>query len=128
MTRSIRTLGFIACAAGALAGAPAAFAQGAAGSAQTPTVMPCDGVLQDRAACQREAGAAKQEARRNGLTSASPSAYDQNALARCELQPIAERAACEARVKGTGMSSTDGSVLGGGVIRETVTPIPAPAR
>jgi hypothetical protein len=128
MTRSIRTLGFIACAAGALAGAPAALAQGAAGSAQTPTVMPCDGVLQDRAACQREAGAAKQEARRNGLTSASPSAYDQNALARCELQPMAERAACEARVKGTGMSSTDGSVLGGGVIRETVTPIPAPAR
>ena len=128
MIRSIRTLGLIACAAGALAGAPAAFAQGTSGSAQTPTLMPCDGVLQDRAACQREAGAAKQEAQRNGLTSATPGAYDQNALARCELQPMADRAACEARVKGTGMSSTEGSVLGGGVIRETVTPIPAPAR
>ncbi|MCU4120952.1 hypothetical protein [Variovorax sp. N23] len=128
MIRSIRTLGLIACAAGALAGTPAVFAQSTAGRPAAPMLMACDGVMQDRAACLREAGAARQEARRNGLTSASPSDYEQNALARCGLQPMADRAACEARVKGTGMSSTEGSVLGGGVIRETVTPIPAPAR
>ncbi|MGJ7489037.1 hypothetical protein [Variovorax sp. ZT4R33] len=129
MIRSIRTLGFTLCAAGALAGAPAVFAQGTTTTGgAAPTTLPCNGVLQDRAACLREAGAAKQEAQRNGLTSASPVTYDQNALARCELQPVADRADCEARVRGSGLSSTEGSVLGGGVIRETVTPIPAPAR
>lgn len=132
MIRSIRTLGLTLCAAGALAGAPAVFAQGTTTSTTTgdaaSTTLPCNGVLQDRAACQREAVAAKQEAQRNGLTSASQSTYDQNALARCQLQPVTDRADCEARVKGTGLSSTEGSVLGGGVIRETVTPIPAPAR
>ena len=85
----------------------------------------CDGVQQDKAACQREAGAARQEAQRGGLTSASGSTYDQNALARCQTQPAADRAACEARVRGTGATSTQGSVMGGGVIRETVTPLPA---
>jgi hypothetical protein len=85
----------------------------------------CDGVQQDKAACQREAGAARQEAQRGGLTSASGATYDQNAMARCQLQPAADRADCEARVRGSGASSTQGSVMGGGVIRETVTPIPA---
>ncbi len=85
----------------------------------------CDGVQQDKAACQREAGAARQEAQRGGLTSASGATYDQNALARCQSQPAADRADCEARVRGSGTSSTQGSVMGGGVIRETVTPIPA---
>lgn len=126
MIRSIRTLGLALCAAGTLAGAPAAFAQRPAAGA--PSTLPCDGVLQERSACLRERGAAQQEARRNGLTSAPPVAYDRNALERCQLQPTGDRADCEARVKGTGMSSTEGSVLGGGVIRETVTPIPAPAR
>jgi hypothetical protein len=88
----------------------------------------CDGIQQDRAACLREAGAARFEARRGGLTSASPMSYEQNALARCGLQPPADRADCEARVRGTGMTSVEGSVLGGGVIRETVTPVPAPVQ
>lgn len=128
MIRSIRTLGLALCAAGALASAPAAFAQRPAATGAAPTTLPCDGVLQDRAACLREAGAAKQEAKRNGLTNAAPATYEQNALARCQLQPAQDRPACEARVRGTGMSSAEGSVLGGGVIRETVTPIPAPMR
>ncbi|MEJ8854502.1 hypothetical protein WKW79_07975 [Variovorax robiniae] len=83
----------------------------------------CNTIQQDRAACIREAGAARYEARRNGLTSAAPIDYQQNALARCQLQPPADRTACEQRVMGTGVSSIDGSVLGGGVIRETVTPV-----
>jgi hypothetical protein len=89
----------------------------------------CDGVQQDRAACLREAGAAREEARRNGLTSAAPTSYEQNALARCNLQTNpSDQAACEARMRGTGSTAIDGSVMGGGLIRETVTPIPAPAR
>jgi outer membrane murein-binding lipoprotein Lpp len=84
----------------------------------------CDGVQQDREACRREAGAAKQEAERGGLAPAGQA--EQNALARCQLlQPAADRADCEARVRGAATSSS-GSVMGGGVIRESVTPVPAP--
>lgn len=93
----------------------------------------CDGVQQDKAACLREAGAARQEAGRGGLTSAGPAASEANATARCQLQPAADRADCEARLRGApgSSSTTSGSVMGGGVIRETVTPLPAtpaPAR
>ncbi|MEJ8820603.1 hypothetical protein WKW80_00970 [Variovorax humicola] len=86
-------------------------------------IAACNNNQQDRAACIREAGAAREEARRNGLTSESPIRYQQNALARCQLQPADDRAACEQRVTGTGVSSVDGSVMGGGVLRETVTPV-----
>ena len=120
-------LAALLAAAGLLCG-PAAWAQAPGSDAQAQRERAvCDGVQQDRAACLREAGAAQQEARREGLTSA-PGSYDQNALARCQLQPPADRPDCEARIKGTGATSTGGSVMGGGVIRETVTPIPAPAR
>jgi len=89
----------------------------------------CDGVQQDRAACLREAGAARDEARRNGLTAAPPTSYEQNALARCSLQTNpSDQADCEKRMRGTGSTAIEGSVMGGGLIRETVTPIPAPAR
>ncbi|BEP63370.1 hypothetical protein GmRootV213_39240 [Variovorax sp. V213] len=84
----------------------------------------CDGVQQDRAACLREAGAARQEAGRNGLTSVGPGRADANAMARCREQPSADRADCEARLQGGARTSTEGSVMGGGIIRETVTPLP----
>ncbi len=86
----------------------------------------CPHIRQDRAACLREAGAARQEAQRGGLTGAPD--YMSNALARCEPHPPAERAACEQRVRGTGATSIEGSVLGGGLIRETVTPLVPAAR
>ena len=88
----------------------------------------CGHNQQDRAACIREAGAARQEAARGGLTSAPD--YRGNALARCGLQPPADRADCEARVlggNGNTSSSIDGSVMGGGVIRESVTTVVMPA-
>ena len=112
-------------AASLLAGLPAWAQAPASAPAAAAEAARCDGVQQDKAACQREAGAARQEAQRGGLTSASGATYDQNALARCQAQPAADRADCEARVRGSGTSSTQGSVMGGGVIRETVTPIPA---
>lgn len=113
----------------ACGGAAAAFTASAAGpqarsSLYQQEVAVCDRIQQDRAACLREAGAARQEAARGGLTSAPD--YQQNALARCTRQPAADRADCEARVLGTGQSAVQGSVLGGGVIRETVTPIVMP--
>lgn len=127
MNAPIRSTLAVLLAAGGLIGASSAIAQ-AAGSDATllRERAVCDGVLQDRTACLREAGAARYEARRGGLTSAAPTNYQQNALARCGLQPPADRADCEARVLGTGRTTMEGSVLGGGVIRETVTPIVAP--
>ena len=83
----------------------------------------CDGVQQDRAACLREAGAARQEAGRGGLTSPSPAREQVNSLARCSELPAAEQPDCEARIKGGPRTTTEGSVMGGGVIRETVTPL-----
>ncbi len=104
-------------------------ASGAPGSAARMQAerASCDGVQQDRAACLREAGAAKQEAARGGLTSDGRAGNNANAMARCDLQPAADRADCEARLRGAAGSTTttSGSVMGGGVIRETVTPVPA---
>mgnify|MGYP003578957709 CR=1 FL=1 len=91
----------------------------------------CGHNQQDKAACLREAGAAQQAARKGALTDPSPEQLMQNALARCDRQPESERRACQDRVRGTGQTTMDGSVMGGGVIRETVTPVPAgmaPAR
>ncbi len=96
-------------------------------SAQTPAAANCDGVQQDKAACVREAGAARQEATRGGLTSTSPGGKEVNSLERCQQLPASDKADCEARVRGAANSSTSGSVMGGGVIRETVTPVPAPS-
>jgi len=91
------------------------------------TTTPCD-PKQDPAACAREAGAARQEAARGGLTQPGAAA-GANASARCDALPAGQRADCEARMQGGGAGTTtnSGSVMGGGVIRETVTPIPAPA-
>nr|WP_225783766.1 hypothetical protein [Xenophilus sp. Marseille-Q4582] len=85
----------------------------------------CAHLPQDPAACAREAGAARQAARQGQLTSAPD--YSANALARCAVHPPAERTACEARVTGTGQTTVDGSVMGGGLIRETVTTVMTPA-
>jgi hypothetical protein len=128
MNTVLRSSLAVLVAAGGLMGA-SAFAQGAAPGTDARMQREravCDGIQQDRVACLREAGAAREEARRGGLTTPAPMTNEQNALARCSLQPPADRDACEARVRGTGMTSIDGSVMGGGVIRETVTPISAP--
>lgn len=78
---------------------------------------------QDKATCLREAGAARDEARRNRLSDGQASQYEKNSLARCDALPAKDRDECVARMtKGT----TSGSVQGGGVIREHRTVVPAP--
>jgi hypothetical protein len=76
---------------------------------------------QDRATCMREAGAAKQESQRGNLRDSGD--YQANASKRCAALPSAEKADCERRANGEG--SVSGSVGGGGVVRELVTPVPA---
>ncbi len=111
----------IAFAGAASAAGPRYQPDGYGSSTYREEVSVCGHIQQDRAACIREAGAARQAAAQGQLTGAPD--YLQNALARCGLQPPMERSACEARVRGTGQTDIQGSVLGGGVIRETVTPI-----
>lgn len=72
---------------------------------------------QDRATCLREARNAEAEKRRGRLED-----YAANAAARCEYHTIADdRAACRARVSGAG--EVEGSVAGGGLLRESETVI-----
>lgn len=80
---------------------------------------------QDRATCLKEAGAVRAERRSGRLdSSASAATLQANALKRCEVQPPQARGDCERLARGEG--SRDGTVEGGGVIKEVVTRIPAP--
>ena len=80
---------------------------------------------QDRATCLREAGAALQEARRGGLEDGDGQ-FERNRLLRCDLQPPEDRGDCVRRMNGEGFTS--GSVEGGGIYRELVTPVYPPQR
>ena len=132
MNSTTRSMIAALIAVGSIAAATSASAQQPrrGNSTYQQEIAVCGHNQQDRAACIREAGAARHEAARGGLTTAPD--YRSNALARCSLQPPADRADCEARVlggSGNASGNVDGSVLGGGVIREAVTTVvmPAPA-
>jgi hypothetical protein len=115
----------LAVSAFAVAGVASA-AQPARGGMYQQELAVCGHNQQDRAACIREAGAARQAAAHGQLTNAPD--YMQNAMARCQRQDASGRAACEARVRGNGRTEVEGSVMGGGLIYETVTPISMPSR
>lgn len=77
---------------------------------------------ESRRTCQREAGAALQEARRDRLNNTgNPQA---NASARCARLPTAQRADCE-RLMSDSSAVEHGSVSGGGVLRELTITVPA---
>ena len=73
---------------------------------------------QDRDTCLKEARNAHADKQRGVLNTYGE--HEQNAMARCDVfQGGEDKAACEARVLGYG--SVDGSVAGGGLIRESET-------
>jgi hypothetical protein len=76
----------------------------------------------DLAACRLEARNALAEAKRGGLNDATDQ-YQPNALRRCDAHQGDDRAACEKRMRGEGR--VDGSVSGGGILRQIETIIPA---
>lgn len=78
---------------------------------------------QDQATCLREANNAAAE-KRSGKLDNSGAQFQANARQRCEVLTGEDRTACEARVMGYG--STEGSVAGGGVIREVETVVVPP--
>ncbi|HEX2543277.1 MAG TPA: hypothetical protein VHL79_00265 [Ramlibacter sp.] len=70
---------------------------------------------QSREDCLKEARNANAEKSRGRLE-----VYSDHAMARCDVHQVAEdRAACKARVMG--MGNVDGSVAGGGLIRQSET-------
>jgi len=129
MKSNTRSIVLALLAVGGMATAGMASAQGSRGGIYQQELSVCGHNQQDRAACIREAGAARQEAARGGLTGAPD--YRANALARCGLQQSpGDRRDCEARVlggAGNTSASVEGSVMGGGVIRESVTTVVMPA-
>jgi len=52
--------------------------------------------------------------------------FEQNRVLRCDNQPAQDRPDCLRRMSGDG--TTSGSVEGGGVLRELVTPVVPPQR
>lgn len=76
---------------------------------------------QDRANCMLEARRALAENRRGGLNTSG--SLQANASQRCDVLKGDDRVACEGRMRGQG--SVQGSVAGGGLIRESVTTVPA---
>lgn len=73
---------------------------------------------QDRSTCLKEAGAALAEARRGSLDT-DPTSYRANQQQRCDRLSGDEQLDCLARMRGRG--TTQGSVAGGGILRELVT-------
>lgn len=73
---------------------------------------------QDQATCLKEAGAALAEARRGALDS-DPASFTANLQQRCDRLAGDEQLDCLARMRGRG--TTQGSVAGGGILRELVT-------
>ncbi|MGJ7612426.1 MULTISPECIES: hypothetical protein [unclassified Variovorax] len=131
-SKTSRSMIFALLALGGVASATVASAAGPRrgdGGTYQQELAVCGHNQQDRAACIREAGAARQAAAQGALTGAPD--YRANALARCGLQQPGDRADCEARVlggSGNTSAAMEGSVMGGGVIRESVTTTVRPAR
>ena len=122
----------LACVAGA-AGAMAA--DGATPGAQdryNQEVARCNAGMtqQDRATCLREAGAALEEARKGNLNG-DVAAYTGNSVSRCDVFIGEERSACRSRILGPtnteAATITRGSVNEGGILRESIQVVPAPA-
>jgi hypothetical protein len=77
---------------------------------------------QDRATCLKEAGAALQEAKRDGLATAAEARLAQNRTARCQGLPAQEREDCALRME---QGKASGTAQQGGILREHVTTVPS---
>lgn len=104
----------VSTAAGAADPAPSADAARAACQRAT---------YEDRQACLREIGAARQEAQRGRLADGgNEEVYRRNALRRCDRLPAQDQADCRARIES---GTTSGAVRQGGLLREHREVIPA---
>lgn len=78
---------------------------------------------QDRSTCLREARHAEADRKRGRLTNQGN--FEANALARCSaFQQAQDKEACRARI--VGQVEIQGSVAGGGILRQVATTMPTP--
>lgn len=117
---TLAALGTLLCVSGALAADTGVADDAQARYRQDLAACNSGQSNQDRDTCRLEARHALAEARRGGLTDAGQ--YQQNAAQRCAALTGDDRSACEGRTRGEG--SSDGSVGGGGILRESVTIVP----
>ena len=113
--------GTLLCASAALAVDKGVQAESLARYRQDIAACSSGQTAQDPVTCRREARNALAEARRGSLKDAADD-YQKNALQRCAVQQGDDRTACEARIRGEGR--VEGSVAGGGILRESVTVVP----
>ena len=116
------TASFLLATAGPVVAQSRTPAQGQSSYAQQRQACNDGASWQDRKTCLREAGAARDAARRGTLYKGSQD-YTKNALARCSALPQADRDACAARVAHP--TNTSGSVADGGVLYEYREIVPA---
>ena len=76
-----------------------------------------------RQTCLKEAGAARQAARKRDLTTPTAAQIAANERKRCEPLKSDDKSACLKRADGVD-TTTSGNVAGGGDIKETVTVVP----
>lgn len=110
------------CASATLAATPGALAEAQARYKQDMALCNSGQSNQDPATCRLEAKNALAAAKRGELSDA-PGVYQQNALQRCAAHQGSDRSDCEARMRGQGNET--GSVANGGILRESVTIVPA---
>ena len=79
---------------------------------------------QDLATCRREAAAALQEARRQGLLTHQDQSLQTNSTSRCQALPANLREDCMVQMTQGGKTSVQGSIAGGGILRTTEISIP----
>lgn len=85
----------------------------------------CEGLAPDsRDACRKEAAAVQQEIRQGRRQPDANASYRLNRQNRCDHLPAQQRQDC-LRLMSDPQAATRGSVDGGGILRETVIPIPA---
>ena len=119
----VSAVGAVLCATSALAASPSASADAQARYRQDMAVCNSGDSNQDAATCRKEAKNALAASRSGSLDKGSPETLRQNALARCAEHDGDDRIACEARVLDSG--SEEGSVAAGGILRKSVTIVPA---
>lgn len=122
---AVAVAGAVLACASAQAAPPGAGADAQARYRQEMAVCDSGQSNQDRPTCRTEAQRALAAARAGALNDA-PGQYQRNASQRCEALNGDERADCESRMRG--MGSAQGSVAGGGILRETVTTTVTPAK
>lgn len=119
----VSVVGVVLCAAGLLGASSSSYAAGGADAQYQRDVARCNSgqTNQDKATCLKEAGAAQVERQRGGLV--DPAQPQRNATARCDALSGNERQDCLIQMSGSATTTVQGSVQGGGVLRETVIPV-----